>query len=41
MISIKPKNVDRWLQPDPARLNEQLAVLENPVRPYYEHRLVA
>lgn len=41
IVSIKPENVDRWLQPDPHRLDEQMAILEDPVRPYYEHRLAA
>lgn len=41
IVSIKPENVDRWLQPDVARLDEQMAILEDPVRPYYEHRLAA
>lgn len=41
IVSIKPENVDRWLQPNPARLDEQMAILEDPLRPYYEHRLAA
>lgn len=41
IVSIKPENVDRWLQPDRTRLDEQMAILEDPVRPYYEHRLAA
>jgi putative SOS response-associated peptidase YedK len=41
IVSIKPENVDRWLQPNPERLDEQMAILEDPVRPYYEHRLAA
>lgn len=41
IVSIKPENIDRWLRPDFARLDEQMAILEDPVRPYYEHRLAA
>jgi putative SOS response-associated peptidase YedK len=41
IVSIKPENVDRWLQPNPERLDEQMAILEDPVRPYYEHRMAA
>ncbi|WP_382321328.1 SOS response-associated peptidase family protein [Hydrogenophaga sp. UC242_50] len=41
IVSIKSENVDRWLQPNPERLDEQMAILEDPVRPYYEHRLAA
>lgn len=41
IVSIKPENVDRWLQPNPERLDEQMAILEDPVRAYYEHRLAA
>lgn len=41
IVSIKPENVERWLQPNSARLGEQMAILEDPVRPYYEHRLAA
>jgi len=41
IVSIKPENVDRWLQPDPHRLDVQMAILEDPVRPYYEHQLAA
>jgi putative SOS response-associated peptidase YedK len=41
IVSIKPEKVDRWLQPNSSRLDEQMAILEDPVRPYYEHRLAA
>lgn len=41
IVAIKPENVDRWLQPDAARLDEQMAILEDPQRPYYAHRLAA
>lgn len=41
IVSIKPENVDAWLQPNKANLDAQLAILEDPVRPFYEHRLAA
>jgi putative SOS response-associated peptidase YedK len=41
IVSIKPENVDRWLQPNAARLDELMAILEDPVRPHYEHQLAA
>lgn len=41
IVSIKPENVDRWLQPNPQRLDEQMAILEDPVQSYYEHCLAA
>jgi putative SOS response-associated peptidase YedK len=41
IVPIKPENIDRWLNPDPADLAAQLAILEDRQRPYYEHRLAA
>ncbi len=41
IVSIKPENMDRWLQPNASRLDEQMAILDDPARPYYEHRLAA
>ncbi|WP_137917188.1 SOS response-associated peptidase family protein [Hydrogenophaga sp. 2FB] len=41
IVSIKPEHVEAWLNPDPARLEEQLSILADPVRPFYEHRLAA
>ncbi|MBN3776176.1 hypothetical protein G3O06_01175 [Burkholderia sp. Ac-20345] len=41
IIPIKPENVDAWLNPDPANLAAQYAILEDRDRPYYEHRLAA
>lgn len=41
IVSIKPEYVDAWLSPSASRLDEQLAILEDPVRPFYEHRLAA
>jgi putative SOS response-associated peptidase YedK len=41
IVPIKPENIDRWLNPDPADLANQLSILEDRQRPYYEHRLAA
>jgi putative SOS response-associated peptidase YedK len=41
IIPIRPENIDAWLNPDPANLAAQYAILEDRVRPYYEHRLAA
>jgi len=41
IVPIKPENIDGWLNPDPADLAGQLAILEDRQRPYYEHRLAA
>lgn len=38
IISIKPKNVDAWLKPDPANLAAQHAILDDRGLPRYEHR---
>ena len=32
---------DAWLNPDPADLAAQYAILDDRERPYYEHRMVA
>ena len=39
IIPIKPENVDARLNPDPANLAAQYAILDDRERPYYEHRL--
>lgn len=39
IIPIKPQNVDAWLNPNPANLAAQYAILDDRERPYYEHRL--
>lgn len=41
IVPIKPENVDAWLQPDPTRLGDLYAILDDRERPYYEHRLAA
>lgn len=41
IIPIKPENVDAWLNPDPANLAQQYAILDDRERPYYEHRMAA
>lgn len=41
IVPIKPENIDAWLNPDPAHLEEQYAILDDRDRPYYEHRLAA
>lgn len=41
IIPIKPENVDAWLNPDPRKLDELQAILDDRSRPYYEHRLAA
>ena len=41
IIPIKPEHVDLWLNPDPANLAAQHAILDDRERPYYEHLLAA
>lgn len=41
IIPIKPEYVDAWLNPDPADLAAQYAILDDRERPYYEHRKAA
>jgi putative SOS response-associated peptidase YedK len=41
IIPIKRENVDAWLNPNPADLAAQLAILEDRQRPYYAHSLAA
>lgn len=38
VIPIKPENIDTWLNPDRRDLAAQYAVLDDPARPYYEHK---
>jgi putative SOS response-associated peptidase YedK len=38
---IQPAHIDAWLNPDPADLAAQYALLDDRARPYYEHRLAA
>ena len=41
IIPIKEEHVDAWLNPDPADLAAQYAILDDKDRPYYEHQLAA
>jgi putative SOS response-associated peptidase YedK len=41
IIPIKPENVDVWLNPDPKRLADMYAILDDRERPYYENRMAA
>jgi putative SOS response-associated peptidase YedK len=41
IIPIKPENIDAWLNPDPANLEAQQAILDDRARPYYAHRMAA
>lgn len=41
IIPIKPENVDAWLNPDPSKLADAYAILDDRERPYYEHQLAA
>lgn len=41
IVPIKPENVDAWLNPDPSNLAALYAILDDRVRPYYEHRMAA
>jgi putative SOS response-associated peptidase YedK len=41
IIPIKPEHIDAWLNPNPADLATQYAILDDRQRPYYEHRLAA
>ncbi len=41
IIPIRSTHLRAWLEPDPARLDAQQAILDDRERPYYEHRLAA
>ncbi|WP_031361272.1 SOS response-associated peptidase family protein [Caballeronia sordidicola] len=41
IIPIKPEHIDAWLNPDPANLVAQHAILDDRNRPYYEYRMAA
>jgi putative SOS response-associated peptidase YedK len=41
IVPIKPQHIDAWLNPDPADLATQYAILDDRQRPHYEHRLAA
>ena len=40
VIAIKPENLDAWLDPQPGRLADLMAILEDPIDAYYEHEVV-
>ena len=40
VIPIKPENLEAWLDPQPGRLANQMAILEDPIDAYYEHQVV-
>ena len=40
-VPIREENIGAWLNPDPGNLAAAYAVLDDRVRPYYEHRLAA
>ncbi|WP_250624371.1 SOS response-associated peptidase family protein [Pinirhizobacter soli] len=40
VIAIKPENLDAWLDPQPGRLADMMAILEDPIDAYYEHEVV-
>lgn len=41
IVPIRPEHLDAWLNPDPKDLAAQYAILDDRMRPYYEHRLAA
>jgi putative SOS response-associated peptidase YedK len=41
IVSIKPENIDAWLNPDPRDLGALHAILDDRDQPYYEHRMAA
>jgi len=41
IIPIKPEYIDAWLNPDPANLAALYAILDDRMRPFYEHRMAA
>ena len=41
IIPIRPEHVDAWLNPDPANLPAQYAILDDRVQPFYDHRMAA
>jgi putative SOS response-associated peptidase YedK len=40
IIAIRPEHIDAWLDPDPKRLGDMLAILDDPVDVYYQRELV-
>jgi putative SOS response-associated peptidase YedK len=41
IVPIRPENIDAWLQPNPSKLADLYAILDDRERPYYEHRMAA
>lgn len=41
IVPIKAQNIDAWLDPDPGRIGDLYAILDDRERPYYEHALAA
>jgi putative SOS response-associated peptidase YedK len=41
IVSIKPENIDAWLNPNPRDLGALHSILDDRAQPYYEHRLAA
>lgn len=41
IVPIRKENIDAWLNPDPKNLAALYAILDDRVRPYYEHKLAA
>lgn len=40
LVPIREQNIDAWLNPDSADVAAQLAILDDPERPYYDHEIV-
>ena len=41
IVSLKPENIDAWLNPNPRDLGALHAILNDRDQPYYEHRMAA
>ena len=41
IVPIRPGHIDAWLNPDPANLAPRQVILDEPARPFYEHRMAA
>jgi putative SOS response-associated peptidase YedK len=41
IVPIEPRNLEAWLNPDPADLAAQQRILDERARPHYEHRMAA
>jgi len=39
VVAIKPENLDTWLNPQPGRLADMMAILKDPIDAYYEHQV--